>query len=227
MTAGLVNQTIEVKTHRTILNCRIASGLASSLICLIAVSLGGCTSTYFVRIEPEAPFQLAENEALMVIQIDTDLPIGRLVLSGLMIRESIEVGRHFWVAKVRPGRQSWRKVYIAGKTRHAGRYNITRSKYARVSELDFSLEPGVINYAGELIIRNAGSRGLQTWISVRIRNHVAMALRDLEQKYGNLLDHYSIRMAGSSGDAFVDHYMSERSRIEQQKADSQAERLRE
>jgi hypothetical protein len=225
--ARLVDQTIESKTHREVLKRCISNGMASLLSCVIAVSLAGCTSSYFVRIEPATAFQLADNEALLVIQIDTDLPIDRLELSGLTIRESIEAGRHFWVVKVRPGPQTWRMIHIAGNTRHAGSYRIRSSKYARASELDFDLQAGVINYAGELIIRRAGSRGLQTWISVRIRNHAAMALRDLEQKYGDLLDHYSIRMAGSSGDAFVEFYASERARIGRQKAESEAERLRE
>ena len=227
MADELVDQTIVFKTHRTKLKHHITNGLASCLICLIAVSLAGCISTHFVRIEPATSFMLDDDEALLVVQIDTDLPVDGLDLSGLVIREPIEAGRHFWVAKVRPGRQTWRTVRIAGDTRHAGRYRISRSKYPRKSELDFDLQPGVINYVGELVIRNAGSRGLQTWISIRIRNHAAMALRDLEHKYGDLLDNYSIRMARSQGDAFVEFYASERARIGRQKAESQAERTRE
>ena len=183
------------------------------LVLLLTLFNAGCVSTYFVRVAPETPVELMEDEALVVIQIDTDLPIRSITLSNLYLKTPIEVGQHFFLARMRPGSQTWLNVYIEGRGGFAGRYRLKKSALPSPNELKFSVDPGVINYAGKLIIRKAVATWFGRWVSIRIRNHAAMALRDLERSYGPLLDTYGIRSAGKSGDPFIEFYAAERERI--------------
>lgn len=196
-------------SHRHSVDGRIV--FATTL--LVALLNAGCFSTYFVPIEPATPVELEPREALLVMQIDSDLPIRELSFSNLDIRTPIEAGEHFWIARVRPGAQSWKSVYIDGNSGYKGRYRIVRSKFHRRGELDFTIEPGAINYAGKLIIRKSSVGYRRAWITLRIRNHAAMALRSLEKSHGDLLDMYPLRSAGTSGDGFIEFYAAERKRF--------------
>ncbi len=188
------------------------------LVILVGLQLTGCSTIHFHRIDSETPIELAIQEGLLVMQIDTDLPIDRLALNGLTIIEPIKVGKHFWIARVYAREYSWKSVHISKHVSYAGRYSIARGKFPREGELDFEIKPGVLNYVGELIVRKHSigyTRGFRraSWISIRIRNHAAMALRELERNYAELLDVYPLRTAGTSGDAFLEFYASERDRL--------------
>ena len=201
------------------------SVLQTGAFTLVILFATGCASTHFIQVEPNTPIELERDEGLLVLQIDTEVPIRRLVFTGLWISEPIPAGNHFWVARVPPGRKSWVAVHTNPNSWTSGRYTIRRSSYPRKGELDFSIEPGKINYVGALIVGDASFDGRTSWLSIRIRNHAAMALRALERDYADLLDRYPLRTAGTSGDRFLEFYAAERERLRSEAGASQKEVL--
>ncbi len=183
-----------------------------ALVAACVALLSGCSSTHFVREDPSAPIELAPDEGLILLQIDSDLDLERLILTGLVIEEPVPAGRHFWVARMRAGAYSWNSVVVQTKA-YAGRYRFQRTVYQRPGELDLTIRPGELNYAGELIVRGIRSGFRYAWISVRIRNHAGSAVRRIEQEYPELLDRVPARNAGTSGDRFLEFYRDERERL--------------
>jgi len=187
---------------------------------LLGVLLAGCTTIRFQPVDPTLPIALTENEGLLIVHIDTDREILRLGLSAARIDERIAKGRHIWITRAKAGSYSWQSVTLADKRASGERFRLDRKAYPRPKELDFVVEPGVINYAGELIIRFVSQRGLRQWISVRHRNHAAMALRELPKSFAGILDAYPLRSAGTGDDAFLEFWSSERERIRREASDS-------
>ena len=187
--------------------------IAAITLVIWCATVTGC-STLVVRVDPSQPVALADDEGLLVLQIDTDLEIEKIALRGLVIDEPIVPGRHLWVARVQAGSYSWRSIRIGGDGRYPGNYRIRRRNYSRSEEIEFEIEPGVLNYVGDAIIRKGEVTFRGSWISVRVRNHAAMALRQIERDYPDLLGRIAIRTAETGNDSFFEYYATERARLE-------------
>ncbi|MFK7897955.1 MAG: hypothetical protein AB8G23_19130 [Myxococcota bacterium] len=188
----------------------------------VFIVFSGCSTTHFIRVDPEQALQLEPNEGLLAFHVDSDLALNRLVLTNLIIREPIPAGRRFWIARIRAGSYQWRKVAVA-QTNFKGDYRISRSAYQRREELDFKIEAGKINYAGELVVRKGRAAGSSSWISVRIRNHAGQAIRTLEREAPQLLDQYPVHTSANTTDRFFEFYAAERKRIADQEQPSPSE----
>lgn len=184
-------------------------GVLSSLSMLSV----GCFGPSLPRIDPERPFELAEDEGLLVIQVDTHSRLLRLVLSRAQVSEPVERGKHLFLVRARAGRYSWTGVQTPGPHGSRLRYTISGKSYLRPEELDFEVKAGFINYAGDLIIRETRKSYNEYWMNFRNRNHAAMAIRLLQQKYPALLERFPVRNASLSGDTFLDFYQSEKDRL--------------
>lgn len=184
-------------------------GLLLALIGLLPV---GCSSTHFVRVNPGESIDLAQDEALIALHVDSDLPLDRLVLTGLVLRDPIPAGQHFWIARVYAGNYTWKVAHVASGP-FKGRYRIKRSVYERPGELDLEIVAGRLNYAGELIVRRGTWGWTQSSISFRLRNHAGQAVRRIERDYPELLDRFSLHTSGTSGDRFLEFYLEERARV--------------
>lgn len=181
-----------------------------SSLCVLSI---GCFGPSLPRIDPERPIELAEDEGLLIVQVDTHSSLLRLVLSRAQISDTIEPGKHLFLVRARAGQYSWTGVQTAGPRVNRIRYTLSRKSYPRPEELDFEVKAGFINYAGDLIIRETRKAHGEYWVAFRNRNHSAMAIRLLQQKYPALLERYPVRNASLSGDTFLDFYQSEKERL--------------
>lgn len=179
---------------------------------LLTLAIAGCSTTDFVRVDPAGPIELSAEEGLLIFQVDSDLPISKLVLTGLDAGRPIDAGDTFEIVRVPAGRYRWYSLVVPESDRHRGRYRIDPSKYADEDELYFEIQPGVLNYAGELVV----SRGRVTWfqrsIYIRVLNHLAGAIRTLEREHPTLLEQYPLVHARdrSRDDRFLEFYLEAR-----------------
>lgn len=183
---------------------------ARHLVLLLALSglaaLVGCASARIAPIDASQPIALAPDEGLLILQIDTEVALHDLILSRRSIARSLGKGQHIWLVRVRAGSYRWQQIEIGDNPRYRRIYEIDSD-----DEMRFDVQAGVLNYPGELVIREgpSSSWGYPTLI-VRNRNHAAMAVRALQKRDPRILEARTLRYAGSSKDAFLDYYTHER-----------------
>jgi hypothetical protein len=173
---------------------------------MISVGTLGCAVPPIVPIDASHPAELAPNEGLLILHIDTEIPLTRLILSRRIIARSLAKGRHVWIARALEGSYSWEAIEIENEYGRRLKYTLDPDE-----ELTFEVEAGKINYPGELSIRSGSqfARGNEELI-VRNRNHSAMAVRELEGSYDSILRSLPLHYAGSSGDGFLEYYTQNR-----------------
>lgn len=173
---------------------------------LFLVGTLGCAASLIVPIDASGPVELAPNEALLIVHIDTEVALARVILNNRSVARSLAEGRHVWMVRVPVGSYSWKRIEIGNQLRHRVKYRLDPDE-----EMSFEVEAGKINYPGELVIR---SSPLSSWqdiiLIVRNRNHSAKAVRDLRGSYDALLSSLPLHYAGSSGDGFLAYYMKKR-----------------
>jgi hypothetical protein len=167
----------------------------------LAIFLGACAAPS--PIDPKDPIELSGREGLLIVDIDSEVPI-RLLRTNSIGLADIEQGRHVWMVRIKAGHYRWRALELeVGGGGRPWRYEIADDESFR-----FSVEPGVINYPGQLIIRRR--RGLaRVWppaLLFRTTNHSGMALRTLGRTHANILQEYSLVHSGPGGDLFLDYY---------------------
>ncbi len=179
-------------------------------VLLLALSslaaLVGCASARIAPIDASQPIELAADEGLLIIQIDTDVALHDLILSRRSVARSLGKGQHIWLARVRAGSYRWQQIEIGDNPRYRRIYEIDSD-----DEMRFDVQAGTLNYPGELVIREGplSSWGYPTLI-VRNRNHAAMAVRALQKRDPRILQARTLHYAGSSKDTFLDYYTHER-----------------
>ena len=173
---------------------------------LILAGAIGCAARPVTPIDPSGPIELAPNEALLILHIDTDIALRSLTLSNRSVAHSLGKGRHVWMVRVPEGDYRWKSIEIRGRQRGSAQILLESDE-----ELSFVVEAGKINYPGELAIR---SSALSRWgageVIVRNRNHSAMAVRELKGSYDALLSAFPLHYAGLSGDGFLEYYSKKR-----------------
>ena len=70
----------------------------------ILVGVLGCAMPRLVPIDANGPVELAPDEALLIIHIDTEAVLESLVLNSRPVARSLGKGRHIWMVRVREGR---------------------------------------------------------------------------------------------------------------------------
>ena len=200
-----------------------STGTCVAGLVFAALALAACASPRPIPVVlPDRPLSLAENEGLLIVQIDTNSNVQRISAGARVISENLPKGQHIWIASLPAGRYAWSEVRIE----FVGLRNSYRPgqfKGLNEHEFEFDVVAGQINYPGELVIRTdpdsyhfevyRGRSGYYWDISIRNRNHSAMAIRSLLKSHSTLLDGYAVRYAGSSGDGFLDYYTREKARI--------------
>ena len=177
---------------------------------LILVGVLGCTAPLVVPIDAGGPIELARNEALLIIHVDTDIALENLVLNNRPVAQSLGKGRHVWMVRVREGSYRWQRIEIGSGRRQNLRFQLESNE-----ELSFEVKAGKINYPGELVIRSDPLSGWgDSTLVVRNRNHSAMAVRALRSSYDRILRSRSLHYAGASGDTFLEYYTRERGRLD-------------
>ncbi len=171
---------------------------------LVLFVLLGCAPLQ--PIDSGRPVELSSEQGLLIVDIDTELPIRLLRMTSASPLRDIEQGRHVWMVRLRAGDYRWRELRIdrSGIRGPPVRYEIPRDE-----EYDFSVEAGKINYPGQLSIRRArvtyGYWGPD--LIIRNRNRLGMALRALRATHEQRLHEHPLTRSGRSEDLFLEYYL--------------------
>ncbi|MEM9174591.1 MAG: hypothetical protein AAGC67_05110 [Myxococcota bacterium] len=156
---------------------------------------------------------LGPDEAFVVLEIETDIALDKIVLYGLVIEEEIQPGRHFWISRVSPGRYRWRTLHVAAPNWFKGIYRIKRHRYAWPEELDFEVAAGRLNYVGTLRVEKGKPFPARPSLFIRVQNRSAEVLRRLAREHEDLIDRYPLSTGSISGDRFLEFYSETRRRL--------------
>lgn len=201
---------------------RVRRFLIEALVVFLLV-LGACavpTPRPPIAASPPAP--LAASRGYVVVHVDTNTVVDKLYAGRELISQALPAGQHIWLIDLPAGRHAWTGVRITFKE-HVKTYRPEQFGGLNEREFEFDVVEGRINYPGELVIRTDPKsyrftvrRGRAGWfwnLSIRNRNHSAMAIRRLAKTFGDLFASHPIRYAGTSGDGFLDYYSRERTQL--------------
>lgn len=181
---------------------------------LVAASALGCSTPRFIPIDPSQPIDLGPDEGLLILHVDSALPIPELSLAGLESGRPIEAGSTFEVFRVPAGLYRWSDFVLSDPDRWGSAYLIDPLHFSEAENLYLDIRPGALNYPGELVVEIFEPTPHRRAVSVRVLNHVGGAIRRLESEYPGLLDEVPLAHAleRSSADPFLEFYLSERAR---------------
>jgi dienelactone hydrolase len=190
---------------------RRAAGCAARRLLLAALLAGAsaCATAPLRPVAPGAPVELAADEGLLVVHIDTAVPLERVSLDRAVASGALPSGRHVWLVRLPVGRYRWAQISFGSQAGSAQVYRFEPGD----EDVRFDVEAGKINYPGELVIRaHPMARSVRGAIQVRNRNHSARAVRELGKVAREILSAFPLRHAGPSRDGFLEHYSRERDR---------------
>ena len=170
----------------------------SRLVPVVAIALAlalGCTKPRPVA-EGMAP-TLAPGEGILVVDVESDVRIERLALSGMTVAERLEPGHHLALVVVGAGSYRWTEIQVPGP------FGSARFRIQRDDEWAFRVEPGRINYAGRIVVRYRPGLGSVQMVG-RNLNRSAMAWLELERRWPDLVGRYALAYTGPVDDAFLE-----------------------
>jgi hypothetical protein len=186
---------------------RPAGGGGAFLAALLA-GASACAGAPLPPVAPGAPLELSADEGLLVVQIDTEVPLARVWLDRAVASGAVPSGRHVWLVRLPSGRYRFSRVAFGSRAGDAQTYRFEPGD----PDVRFDLEAGKINYPGELVIRaHAVARSARG--GSRSGTHSALAVRELRKVAAELLAAFPLRHAGPSRDGFLEHYSRERERV--------------
>ena len=185
----------------------------SHALCVAALALGsGCAGPAVRPLGPSGSTQLGVGEGLLILHVDSDVPIADLQLNHGSAAKSVARGHHVWLVRAPAGSYRWTNLLLRSDAGSADNLRLERD-----DEFAFQVSPGSINYPGALIVRaNPTARSATGAIRVRSRNHAAMAVRALRESHAALLAAYPLVYAGTSGDGFLEYYTRQRDALPQE-----------
>ncbi len=193
------------------LRSRFVVALRALSSILILLGPGGCAKPAWEPVPAGESHGPRAEEGLLVLDVDSDVPIERLETDGSIAATRLPRGRHTWIVRARPGSYAWRHVVLG----QGSGFSDSRVSLPDDDEFRFDVVAGRLNYPGELVIRSdAWGRWRGRRIEVRNRNHAASALRTLRGTHSALLSEIPLRTAGASADRFLERYDEARSRPE-------------
>lgn len=166
----------------------------------IPLLLLSCATGRIRPLDPSVALTLEPGEGLLILQVDTDVPIAGIELSGDTVASGVLAGHHVWLVRAAAGPYRWTALRF---TSPAGRRRAHR--FESNDEFRFEVQPGSVNYGGALVVRSASG-----YVEARSRNHVAMAIRMLRDRDAELVARLPLRYVGLSEDGFLDYYNRER-----------------
>jgi len=148
------------------------------------------------------PIELAEDEGLLVVQVDSEIAIETFWLDRVRVSGGLSSGRHLRLIALKAGDYRWKEIRFGADARSAH-----RRLFDREDDFRMDVVAGRISYPGELVIRAVEARrSIGLGIEVRNQNHAGMAVRHLQSLAPGLIRSRPLRHAGSSGDTFLDSY---------------------
>lgn len=192
-------------------SCRVRFVL---LLVVFAGLHAGCAGRPPTPVAPGASSSLAADEGFLVVHVDAELVVEKLDAGLLPIARDLPVGDHLWIIRAKAGRYRWSGIRLLAQDHGSATIRPKREDESALDEFAFDIEAGKINYPGHLLVRlRAPALGIRSGLSIRSRNHAAMAIRRLSKSHPELIESRPIRNAGTSGDRFLDFYSRERDRL--------------
>mgnify|MGYP001828397070 FL=1 len=148
---------------------------------------------------------LRPNEGLVVISFYAhgyaqNVEINRLgAIGGGISFGPVSDGEYFRVLKVKAGTYRWNSIWNRV-------WNMRSTLYLKRGEMEFTVEPGKLNYTGVFIYRSALHAGRYA----DVHDRTAIVLTILEQRYPELLEQYDFANGLNPGDRCLDFYLEER-----------------
>ncbi len=146
---------------------------------------------------------LAEGNGLLVVLLNSLEPLEFVSLDrrnatfGGEKLMTFSAGRSLRLVELPAGEYQWAKATFKTPSAFASTYITMRKDPA----LAFKIEPGVINYSGDLDLDGTVFSG---WFRTERNNRLAAALLQLEREFPNLRKQYPLRWQGSSPDRYID-----------------------
>lgn len=165
-----------------------------SVVVLLLLASGTSAADW---LEPGAPLALDEDEGLLLLVIDSDAEIEDVVLdrdgSPMKLKVAkLSRGVHVRIAVASAG--TYRFLHLG----FDGRDISYKWKFPeRLRRSGFTVEPGKINYFGDVVSRGAMMR------DVTVDNRASTAVVRVEERFPGLVRRYPWRYAGPAPDPFV------------------------
>lgn len=181
---------------------------ALALLCLWSLIVL-CASSAQARtreIKPGQPVNLAADEGLLVVGVDTDVVLtllrieARRGIGQYYIPRAHAVGRTYRLFAIDAGGYRLAEIRRVDNPQHKHSHQTT----IRLpdSAFDFDVKPGVINYPGDLIFRGQG-----VWIgAAHVANRGLPVLDWLQVEHPESLGRYRFEYRGLYPDPFPEHY---------------------
>ncbi|WP_257387176.1 alpha/beta hydrolase family protein [Tahibacter caeni] len=139
---------------------------------------------------------LDADEGWAVIAIDNGIGASSVVIDGPRMRDDLarglQPGANLRVLRLRAGTYRWMRANLQGSWSADRWYDIKRDK-----RFEFTIEPGVINYPGDLRLR--GGFGYATF---QRTNRALQAMMRLDKDHPGLREHYQWRSEVGAPDPF-------------------------
>ena len=154
-------------------------------LCVLTL-LSGCTSVRPLDVEessrePGGLPVLAPDEGILVVDLDTQVPIKALKIGLLTAFSDLPVGEHLLFLAISKGEHRWTDVLVQ-TSRGEIRYTAPLSDAYK-----FRVESGRINYSGTISLRAETEGGS---LSFSIRSRSAEVLRILRLRYPALVERF-------------------------------------
>lgn len=151
-------------------------------------------------VSPDSAFLRSEENGWLLLSIGSNLGAGKLLVGAARL-DIPASGDQYFLYELKPGRYEW-KEFRSPRGKYYQMY--WRLRGAVDSERRrFTIEPGVINYAGFLGL----NRVSWNWTEIQLVNRSSMAIEHLRENHPELLDRYSFRYGGFQRDDFPEAYL--------------------
>ena len=148
---------------------RRAIGLFAALLTVL-----GCTTSR--PIPSDGPIELKPNQGILVVHLDSSLPIERLKFNQNTAAASLPAGSHLFLVVVDAGNYRWTSVHVPVKdSNQRFRFSLRGRGY----DWKFKVEPGQITYPGQLIFWGQRSKYYATLNAIS-SNRAAITLEKLQ-----------------------------------------------
>ncbi|MGH0033133.1 MAG: hypothetical protein ACQGVC_25360 [Myxococcota bacterium] len=175
---------------------------AAFLVCSCALGVA-CTSVrpLDTPARPLAPGTvpvLAPDEGILVVFVETDIPLTELEVSQASALADVPKGKSLHLLAVSEGTHRWSGIVIS-----AGEGDVYfKPDYGDFWE--FRVEAGRTNYPGELIFRGVIGKRIVRLAPVGFRNRSAGMFRRLRESHRDLLERYPLIYTGQKSDEYLD-----------------------
>jgi hypothetical protein len=157
----------------------------------------GCTTVRSV--EAGSVPVLGRNEGLLVVHVESALPIRKLSIDQVPALTDLREGEHFSLLVVSAGRHHWSEIVVPAAEGDV-RFRMSDEHWG------FRVESGRINYPDQLVVRgDVGKAHVE--IGGGRRNRSALALRKLQERFPELLARYPPVYGGFTPDRYLEYYV--------------------